>query len=334
MRLYHLSLWIIPFIFLHCNAKKTIYVTPGEFGNLFAINDPLLSRDDCLKPLYELRKAARKFDYELQQINSIKNLKNFEYLIVFDQLPSHEHAFLAEYPLKKRILFLWEPPTVKPENYRQSYHEYFSKVFTWNDDLIDNKRYFKFYYPQPSLTMNSSLPFSQKKLSVMIAKNKWSHHPAQLYAQRQAVISFFEQYDPKQFDLYGYWWNKNLKTYKNPVLRKSDCLKNYKFCFCFENIKNLNGYVTEKIFDCFIAECIPVYWGARNIQQYVPTSCFIDIRNFSSLQSLITFLQNMPEETYNQILCNISSFLQSPQAHNFSTEYFVNLWTHYFLRKS
>ena len=40
------------------------------------------------------------------------------------------------------------------------------------------------------------------------------------------------------------------------------------------------GYMTEKIWDSFKAKTVPVYWGASNIEEYVPKNCFIDYRDF------------------------------------------------------
>ena len=40
-------------------------------------------------------------------------------------------------------------------------------------------------------------------------------------------------------------------------------------------------YVTEKIYDALAAGCIPIYWGAPNIESFVPTKdSIIDYRDF------------------------------------------------------
>lgn len=44
---------------------------------------------------------------------------------------------------------------------------------------------------------------------------------------------------------------------------KISFLKNFKFNICPEN-SNASGYVTEKLFEAFMAGCIPVYWGSDN----------------------------------------------------------------------
>ena len=45
-------------------------------------------------------------------------------------------------------------------------------------------------------------------------------------------------------------------------------------------MRDVLGYITEKIFDSFAAWCVPVYWGASNVTDYIPEGCFIDRRKF------------------------------------------------------
>ncbi len=45
-------------------------------------------------------------------------------------------------------------------------------------------------------------------------------------------------------------------------------------------MKNKPGYITEKIWDSFKARSIPIYWGASNIEEYIPINTFIDFRKF------------------------------------------------------
>src|SRR5207244_2755686 len=100
--------------------------------------------------------------------------------------------------------------------------------------------------------------------------------------------------------------------------------KNYKFCFCYENMGEQEGYITEKIFDSFTAGCVPIYLGATNITSYIPKECFIDRRDFASESDLYDFLKSIDRGTYNGYLKAIRSFLESQPAQSFSIEQFVN----------
>jgi hypothetical protein len=61
----------------------------------------------------------------------------------------------------------------------------------------------------------------------------------------------------------------------------------------------MQGYVTEKIFDCFYAGCIPIYLGAKNISKLIPTDSFIDYRKYSSAQELLNHIITLSD---NEIL--------------------------------
>ncbi|MGE5196232.1 MAG: hypothetical protein ACM3JI_02755, partial [Anaerolineae bacterium] len=229
--------------------SEKIYITPGFWGQLFAIDNPVFNRDNCLDVLYRLRDAAEEKGYLLEQADSVENLGEFKYLIVFD-IFLDTLSYLKHYPKEKLILFLWEPPTVAPQNYNPEYHRHFSKVYTWNDDLVDNKKYFKFHYPVCQPMIKNPIDFYWKRLSTLIASNKTSSYTEELYTEREKLIDFFETSHRDDFDLFGKGWPRSYKTYQGTVEKKVDCLKHYKFGFAYENSKHLRGYVTEKIFDC------------------------------------------------------------------------------------
>lgn len=53
-----------------------------------------------------------------------------------------------KYPKNKKYLFLFEPRVVAPIIYWKIIHIFFNKIYTWDDSLVDNKKYFKFIWPQ------------------------------------------------------------------------------------------------------------------------------------------------------------------------------------------
>lgn len=232
----------------------------------------------------------------------------------------------------KNVLIATEPPTVNPFNYMKPFHRYFLKVFTWNDALVDNKKYFKFRLPKASTGIRTKAkPFLEKKFLTLMNANKSSFYPfalihpevRELYSERIKAIEFFEKSIPDSFSLYGRGWNKpkkrNLKeltvgfkkyaTYKGEVVDKIAVLSHFKYCLCFENLTNVNGFITEKIFDCFKARCVPVYWGANDITRNIPKTCFIDFRNFRNYRKLLTYLQALNESTYRKYIENIEKLL-------------------------
>ena len=207
--------------------------------------------------------------------------------------------------------------------------------------------------------MNWSYPLPEKiecnmaeksRFCCLIAGNKTSSHPLELYSARIEAIRWFEKNHPDEFDLFGIGWNEvrlpgrrffdkyrllkivkdflslfceKFPSYKGKVNRKLDTLRKYRFSICYENARDIPGYITEKIFDCFFAGCIPVYWGPDNIEKHIPASCFIDKRKYDSYEKLYDFIKSMTDERYLEYINEIERFLQSPSAEQFRAEYFA-----------
>lgn len=242
---------------------------------------------------------------------------------------------------KKNILLCNEPPIVIPFNYMKVFHIFFEKVYTWYDNMVDNKKYFKIQWPKSSSGIEiAPKKFKDKKFLVLISGNKLPFYPfelisrfgKELYSERIKSIEFFDKKIPDRFFLYGRGWNKpkkhNVKelifgfkkyaTYKGEVDDKIRLLSTFKFSLCFENVTNVNGYVTEKIFDCLKAKCVPIYWGASDIEKYIPQNCFIDFRDFSDYDKLLNYLTLIDEKTYNTYIDNIQKLL--------SNKRFIDTW--------
>jgi hypothetical protein len=88
-------------------------------------------------------------------------------------------------------------------------------------------------------------------------------------------------------------------------------------------VRDLPGYITEKIFDAMCAGCVPVYWGASNITDHIPAECFIDRRQFASHEELYTFMKGMSGKDYLRYQEAIRAFLSSPGVRPFSAEAFA-----------
>lgn len=253
------------------------------------------------------------------------NLKADEvsYVVVWNWPKWMSDSALDKIPREKAILFMWEPPSYFKKMYDEKTLSHFKRIYTWDDDLVDNKRFFKFYYPELK-PMRGDLPsFQEKKLLTFVFSNKKSKHPHQLYTERENVIKFFESNHSDDFEFYGQAWEKKgYKRYRGSPDNKMDTLKNYRFAICYESMGNVRGYITEKIFDCFAAGTVPIYLGATNIADYIPQNCFIDRTKFKDNEALYQFLKNMDQETYEQYLQNIREFLKTDKAQLFSMTMF------------
>lgn len=252
---------------------------------------------------------------------------------------------------KKNILFIVEPPIVNPFNYMKILHSLFVKVYTWNDDFIDNKKYYKFNIPKTNVGIKTQkVPFKRKKLAILMNANWVTFLPfrllsfptKELYSERVRALFFFDTRYPSDFSLYGRGWNepawfsisqrlfgyKKYSTYKGGFRSqdKYKILSNFKFALCFENCE-ISGYISEKIIDCFKARCVPVYLGAPNIADFISRKCFIDFRRFKNYNQLGSFLETTDEKTYDSYIGEIEKFLVSREyTDRWTTNAFVKLF--------
>lgn len=307
-------------------------------------------RDGYNDPLIYLREILHQKGYILKSSHGT-DVKNCEWVFFYDEPSVFPYKGLIGFasqlkskflgrPRKKNLyqecikcgmksriaLFLWEPESVLPLNWDSNLHKLFPTIFTWHDGYIDDRKFIKIYWPQTRNFKDvPKIHFNKKKLLVNISMNKSSTHPRELYSKRLNSIRYFEQNQPENFDLYGVGWetstnlnkkdknyiSKNFSSYRGAVLNKWDVLPNYRFSLCYENIHDEPGFITEKIFDCFRAHCVPIYWGAPNITDYVDKEAFIDRRNFISDKELEDYIINMNEHDYNNIQEAIFNYLNS-----------------------
>jgi len=113
------------------------------------------------------------------------------------------------------------------------------------------------------------------------------------------------------------------KSYKGRISSKRKILSQYRYAICFENVSE-PGYITEKIFDCFMAGSIPIYWGASEVVSSFPRNTFIDMHGFDSYEDLYQYLDLMSDQEYQGYLDAIYKFLGSSEIYPWSAENFVS----------
>ncbi|CAN0427305.1 unnamed protein product, partial [Pylaiella littoralis] len=77
-------------------------------------------------------------------------------------------------------------------------------------------------------------------------------------------------------------------------------LQRYKFLLAFENNNRVSDYVTEKVYNGLAAGTLPVYWGADNVDDFVPKGSVVKASDFSSPAELGKHLKMLAadEEAY------------------------------------
>lgn len=109
--------------------------------------------------------------------------------------------------------------------------------------------------------------------------------------------------------------------YKGVINRKQEALDKHKFCLCFENVKDIDFFITEKIFDCFIHGIVPIYFGSKNIHDKIPSNTFIDYRKFNDVNEMFEFISKINEKSYKLYQDNIYNFLVSDSSREFQSKH-------------
>jgi hypothetical protein len=297
-------------------------------NKLFDISDNVMNTDNALTPYFEIKKLFEKENIEVNTIDYY-NYENVDAVLFFSLDYDILHKCLNK-NIDKLIYFAWEPEVVDKRHSKKWLKQiapFFDAIMTWNDDLIDNVKYYKINYPYYFKTIQincSEKDFYNKKLLVNISGNKKSCHPNELYSERLKVINYYNNNKQSEnFELYGKIWNEKFICSKGICLNKSNVYQNFKFALCLENMCNINGYITEKIFDCFTSGVVPIYWGAVNITSYIPQECFINYQKFNSIEDLDKYLTTMKYNDYMKYIEAINDYLSSEKIDFFTSFYFV-----------
>lgn len=194
----------------------------------------------------------------------------------------------------------------------------------WNDRKLlciinSNKRVYRTDYT--SLASSARSFFSRALYEGQRFIDPWIRS-REIYTERVEAIKYYSDLD--LIDLYGLGWDRPIpgfsasyssaakKAYKGLMEydKKVQLLSKYKFCICFENCV-FPGYVTEKIFDALLAGCIPIYFGAPDIEDFVPENVFVDYRKFNDWKALTDYITGMPYDKARQMLDNARAYLKS-----------------------
>lgn len=293
------------------------YYTPLE---LYGVDRPGFSR---------LRERLSDKGHELGTIDQY-GLETVDLVLFVDTNFYYLDRLLSMPDPPKLVYMMREPPSAVPFNSSTSLMQFrslFNRILTWNDELVDQMdRAVKYDLPYrwTDNRADERTGFADRTLLTNVSSRKHSQHPNELYTARKSVIRYYEQHHPDQFDLYGRGWNdspspmemfrgnifpETFETYGGLIDNKVKTYHDYRFALSFENISDVPGYVTEKIFDCFRAGTVPIYWGANNIGDRVPPETFIDYREFSSPADLHNYLTSVSAPEFEEYVAAAQSFL-------------------------
>lgn len=324
--------------------RVAYFVADGVMNNAVFDPDHSSNRDNCNRPFRLLKDALAKNGIELKTPD-------------FGDISLPLFSICIDNPRDYKVdsdcyILLFETPHVRSLNSQKDVISKAKRVFTWNDELVNGVKYIKFNFPN-----NITIPevggfLGRDRFCCVIAGNKTlpRYFENDLYIERVKSIRWFEKNAAEYFDLYGPDWdlpswgrgwlgNFSRKifrlaspyislgpfpSYRGKIKNKCEILNHTRYAICYENVRDVSGYITEKIFDCFIAGCVPVYWGASNVTDYIPADCFIDRRRFRDTEAVFKHLKSISEEDFSEYQQRITEFLASEAAYQFCSEFFAD----------
>lgn len=296
---------------------------------LFDLSNKHLNRDGTLVPFARLRQRLAELDVAVHTADFLRrgeHLGEVNHYWSLGMVDSYQEL-INRPDIRFRGFFLLEPPLVAPGMYKRlpELTRRFERVYVHNTHGngyglagVDSAKLAKLYWPQPFNRVAQPYWDRTDRLNklVVIAGN---HNPKlrkpEYYSKRiEAIAALVGQ---NAIDLYGRgwgkWWSKQslwpaywlhrngvMKAWRGSCESKMEVLSQYKFCLCFENMP-MDGYVTEKLFDCLYAGVIPVYMGAANIDSLVDPACYLKIEPDTDWGRLWKQLASMSEETCEQM---------------------------------
>lgn len=323
------------------HTRTAVFVDPPSpvyyADCLFDTSNPVLNRDDSLLPYAHVREAFNALGIEVHTADFLpktlgEGCCDYYSLGVLENF----RALLAREDVRRRAFVIFEPPVVEPRLYKAlpELTAAFERVYVHNihgDGYslkgVDVSRLRKLYWPQLRRDVIEEYWANRERLHRIVVIN--GNHipkrvPNELYSKRIEAMATLAK--TGEVDLYGRgwtrWWSRAsmwwpywkhrsalMSIYKGACASKYEVLGRYQFSLCFENMV-MQGYVTEKIFDCFYSGVIPLYLGASDIQDLIPEETYIDCRKFSTWDAMLRHVQGITESEINKMRDRGRAFVQ------------------------
>lgn len=196
----------------------------------------------------------------------------------------------------RKIAWILEPRSIyqKPYDYFKYFkglHNEFEAVITSDEKILNEIGNAKFIYSYGVwcyLEKGDELKWSENKYQiknkdismVVSGKSKTFMHKV-----RNMVADKVKN----QADVFGAYVGK-------PIKFKSISLDKYRYQIVVENEISAY-YFTEKILDCFISQCVPIYFGASNIGQFFNVDGIIQMQ-IKDIDNIELILKKCNQEDY------------------------------------
>ena len=168
------------------------------------------------------------------------------------------------------IKLLQEPILHRPLTHLFTYYHshIFDQVLTHSPNPKDKRQIRSLPYLGSLVdpTQVKCQPFDQKIHLLSIIASTLAILPGHQIRNEfiQNLLSRFPELEPHTFG----------RGRMQEIISKSKGLEKYRYSIAIEN-SCIPSYITEKFFDCIIAGCVPLYFGAPDIANYFPKDSYI-----------------------------------------------------------
>lgn len=264
--------------------------------------------DDKNRKFRVLRATFKKFDFNLESYDVLlKKNVHIDAFLIKDHV-GWSHQFVNG----PSMLLAMESAAVEPQLFEVSYLLRHNAVLSWKQlsHIIPNYSELNYHFDFSDETNigQHGILGSKRQFEVVCVQSFFPlGFSVNDYTERQKLISKAAAHLGNQFCLYGKGWNQIdfRSTIANKVLNRSklvrktfsfrrrfyfgtveskwNALRHANFALAIEN-DIAEGYVTEKIFDCFLSGTIPIYRGPASVKKVIDPHAFIFLDDFKSVE--------------------------------------------------
>lgn len=214
----------------------------------------------------------------------VTSLRN-RYKMVLSETPdilffSHFGDRHKEYKNCRKIYILTEPYTLRKIN-REEYDDAIGYPYSWEGSFL----HFNIYAPNDRRILDrrafTDISLSRRKFCNFIYSNGNLGEGSRIRQEFCIRLQEYRHVDCPGAILNNMSYAVAERNSKNWWFDKIRFIGQYKFTIAFEN-SMLPGYTTEKLFDCFKAGTIPIYWGNPEVIRDVNPDSFINCNDYGN----------------------------------------------------
>jgi hypothetical protein len=224
--------------------------------------------NNYIKRLYE--------EYETKLIPTL-DINEADYIVVCNGLDQKSGLSTNKIPIRKVILYQYEPPSTCDTFDDWGNIEWLEKAGVKVFDIRNNRSIVHPYFDVKAQAWRDCVLNDYKRDRLCFITSLWNK--TQGHRLRNELVDYLHKDDFKYHLFGGMEYTMIDKTidmfkqYVGPVDNKYNVLSRYKYSIAIENT-NENNWFSEKIWDNIISECLTFYWGCPNLEKFLP-DCFI-----------------------------------------------------------